>query len=78
MVDKYRDGVDAAAAPKLCQEADMYAITHHWYVGLVPYNSFTIYQPWLKGYSGENTYWAKGSYYARYWIDQDLKKAMGR
>ena len=41
---------------------------------------YTAWWPWVKGYNGELRAGAvrPGPIYARMWIDQDIKKAMGR
>jgi len=69
-----RTDEEIAERTKAC---DMYIMSHHWMVPSVPSVYFTFWQPWLKGYSGEETYHWMGTYYARWWIDHDVKKAMG-
>ena len=59
------------------KQADMYAMEHYWSVPILPSVSYVLYQPWLKGYS-EDGFWGQHGYqFARWWIDHDLKKAMG-
>lgn len=56
---------------KLMIEADRYAIEHHWVVPMFPSPVFTIYQPYLKGYSGEFMGAAANVYcFARMWVDK--------
>lgn len=62
---------------RLTKEADLYTMKQHWKVPSIPPVMFSFWQPWLKGYSGEDIYHWMGMYYARWWIDHDVKKAMG-
>lgn len=62
------------------KQADMYAMNLYLTVNTVPGVSYCLYQPWLKGYSGEMpTEFGVPviPWFARWWIDQDLKKSMG-
>jgi len=59
------------------KEADMYAMAKYWVVPILPSVTYHLYQPWLKGYSEESVT-ASGYLFARWWIDQELKKAMGQ
>jgi len=54
--------------------ADMYALRQHWGVILFPSNNFVIWQPYLKGYSGENIGWNQDLFWSGLWVDQDLKQ----
>jgi hypothetical protein len=55
-----------------------------WEISLVTPNVFALYQPWLKGYNGQQfsisgssgILWI-GFYGARFWIDQNLKQSLG-
>lgn len=51
--------------------ADKYALEHHWKVRFFPIVTYNLYQPYLKGYSGELISGLGGdpSYYARWWKD---------
>ena len=64
---------------RLITEADMYVIKNHWFIwgGRAP--QFSANQPWLIGHNGEM---ALGTMdfigpFARFWIDSELKEAMG-
>ena len=59
------------------KECDMYILRQHWRVPSLPGFAFTMWQPWFKGYSGENTFRWAGNIWAHLWIDQDLKESMG-
>ena len=65
---------------RLVNEADMNGIEQHWQLWGPIAPDLILQQPWLTGYNGEvqlaNTN-ATGALWARLWIDQELKKAMG-
>jgi len=76
-----RAEMDPIRADQLFKQANVYAL-HVIYMLAFP--SAYVYQfwwPWVKGYDGEtclgvtNTY---GTVVARVWLDQALKKKMGR
>ena len=87
--DPVFDGFDTSAInatsldqmEQIFQQADLYVAQHQWEVDLPVINSFTFYQPWLKGFSGQlyslGGGMKSGLYTARFWIDQDVKKASG-
>jgi peptide/nickel transport system substrate-binding protein len=73
----------AATSEEECRvatrEADDYIIANQWCIATPPRPSTTVFQPWLKGYSGEMLSEAFAPpTYARIFIDQELKKSMGR
>jgi peptide/nickel transport system substrate-binding protein len=65
-------------AKKLTIEIDMYVLQHHWGVVALPLSVNTIWQPYVKGYTGESLSWIYNVVFPRLWIDQDQKKSMGR
>jgi ABC-type oligopeptide transport system substrate-binding subunit len=75
--------VDAMKA--VIRDANEYVIRHHWVLSLIAPNTFSLTQPWLKGYSAQNnavTGTGTGPntlafYASRYWIDQNLKTSLG-
>jgi peptide/nickel transport system substrate-binding protein len=73
---KAKATLDEAEFIRLVNEADNYAIAHHWIINILPKVSFCIYQPWLNRYQGEIP-WFFGQSAARYWIDKDLRESMG-
>ncbi len=77
MCDRISTLLDPEQARLLTIQTDRYIAEHHWHVVLPPRNNYTVYQPWLKGYSGESLYRQTGWWFARFWIDSNLKKAMG-
>ena len=63
---------------KLSREADRYSIEKHWWIGGVRVPSFNVSQPWIIGYNGEiSGTLDPRQIFARLWIDQELKEAMG-
>jgi peptide/nickel transport system substrate-binding protein len=67
---------------QIVKKANEYATRQHFSVSLVQPNSFTVVQPWFKGYSGQMGSVSMGGflnafYLGRFWIDQKLKKSMG-
>jgi peptide/nickel transport system substrate-binding protein len=58
------------------KKTDQYAMSQYWAVYGLPRADFAIWQPWLGGYQGEA--YLLGPQYARLWIQQDVKKSMGR
>ena len=53
------------------------ALEQHFSIHVLPEVLFHLYQPWFKGFTGENASSSSSFHYARFWIDQDLKKSMG-
>jgi len=44
-------------------------------INVFPTHNFIIYQPYLKGYSGEALMWNNWYFQtARWWVDQSIKK----
>ena len=76
LCDKMSASVDVNEIKQFTAQLDRYTIEHHWSVRLFPVNIFSIWQPWLKGYSGENMLrmGSPGGWpWARFWVDRDLK-----
>jgi hypothetical protein len=70
---------------KLLAQANEYVTRQHFVISLLQPNVFNLCQPWLNGYnaqygsiSGSNGPQLLFFYTARFWIDQKLKKSMGR
>lgn len=67
---------DLEKAKALVKKADMYALEQHWSVHLFGLPSNMLWQPYFKGFTGQ--YMSSGSpFFARLWIDKDLKGSMG-
>ena len=70
---------------QLLRDANEYIARQHFAISLLSPGSYTLYQPWLKGFHGQFGAFcsAAGSpqmlffYPARFWIDHELKKSMG-
>jgi peptide/nickel transport system substrate-binding protein len=73
IVDKYNAAATMVEASQLRVEADKYTIEQHWGIIVCPYVMYDVWQPYLKGYSGETISWGQSSYWARFWIDQTSK-----
>ena len=74
-----------AEVKQLLKQANELAVRQHYTIALLQAVDFIVYQPWLKGYygqsrsiSGKSTAFFLGFYGARFWIDQNLKRSMGR
>ena len=81
--DAMYDAVVAATTveeqKRLAIEADKYAIEKHWVIAGPRAPAFNVSQPWIIGYNGEiEVREDRQQKFARLWIDQELKEAMGR
>jgi peptide/nickel transport system substrate-binding protein len=72
MYNKVAAALDIDTQKKLVRECDDYVLAHYWGVKFTPVVTYVAYQPWFSGYSGET--YLGGTQFARYWIDQKLKK----
>jgi peptide/nickel transport system substrate-binding protein len=69
---------------QLLRDANERAARQHFAISLLEPQGYALYQPWLKGYSGQgHSIWMNGGgpvmaafYLARFWIDGKLKKSM--
>ena len=79
MYEAQQNATTVEESRRLTREGYLYALERHWSIwgGEVP--QFNVSQPWVKGYNGE--IWLgvgqQDTFFARLWIDQDLKAAMG-
>ena len=64
---------------RLLKQANDYSFEQNWAVNMIPVRSYQAWQPWIGGYNGEHALGAfRGAdIWARIWIDQDMKEAMG-
>ena len=64
---------------RLFIEADQYTMSHFFTLHLPAAKRYAVWQPWIKGYSGELRVGQRqvGPVYNYVWIDQDVKEAMG-
>ncbi len=77
LFEKQMASLDLAERRQLLIEANDRVLAQYWSVRVLPTVTVNVNQPWLKGYSGEYNI-SQMYYVARFWIDQDIKKAMGR
>lgn len=77
LVDSFRAASSTEEAMQTVQEIDKYFLEQFWTLNICPTTNYTIFQPYLKGYSGEMIFWERSFYWSRIWIDQDLKETMG-
>jgi peptide/nickel transport system substrate-binding protein len=81
LIDAFNSSVDIEVSKQLLIDADKYVLEKHWNFMTFPVNSYTIYQPYLKGYTAEGLTVPGQSptgYFARWWIDSEMKASMGR
>jgi peptide/nickel transport system substrate-binding protein len=77
-------GSSVAEIKKIVRDANEYVARQHFAISLVQPMQYSLYQPWLKGFSGQffATSSASGGppllffYPARFWVDRKLKKQM--
>jgi ABC-type transport system substrate-binding protein len=77
---------NVADIKKIIREANEYVARQHFAISLVQPLQYALYQPWLKGYSGQLFAVSAASggpplvffYPARFWIDREMKRKMGR
>jgi peptide/nickel transport system substrate-binding protein len=72
---KLVNAIDLATAQQAAIEIDMYGLQQHWQVNVCPSVRTVVWQSYLKGYNGSGINYDGCSHW---WIDQDLKKSMGR
>ena len=79
VIDALRATSDLEEYQRLFREADMYTIEKHWVIWGPDSPQYQVSQPWLKGYNGEAHMgnWHFNDFFARIWIDQELKAEMG-
>jgi len=80
MYDDWNSATTDSEFKRLSREMDLYALRQHWQVTVCNSHTPVACQPWIKGFSGEinvDPSWA-GATRARIWIDQNVKKSMGK
>jgi peptide/nickel transport system substrate-binding protein len=78
LYNQFLSATNDQQAMEAFRQADKIAIEQHWRIHTFSAADFTVYQPYLKGYTGERlTFWDR-CFYPRMWIDSNLKKSMGR
>jgi hypothetical protein len=68
----------------ILKNANMWVAQNHPVISLLQTNSFSVYQPWLKGFNAQyGASWGWGGpellffYDARFWIDSKVKASYG-
>jgi peptide/nickel transport system substrate-binding protein len=69
---------------QVLRDANEYVARQHFSISLLQPSTFSLVQPWLKGYNGQNgsvsgaggSPSSVGFYVSRFWIDNDLKKKL--
>ena len=64
---------------KLVKEVDMYTLENHWWIWGPKAGKYRAIQPWVVGFNGEVQLGFMGrlTILSRFWIDSELKEAMG-
>jgi ABC-type transport system substrate-binding protein len=73
-VDDYYAATTMEECQRIYKEAASYVAEQHWTITLGNVKNPQVFQPWIKGWYGEN-FWSipQWAYYGRMWIDQSLK-----
>ena len=79
MYEAFQKADTLEEAQRLTREANILGIERHWTVWGGEISQWNVTQPWVMGYNGE--VWLgtghQDNFFARLWIDSELKKAMG-
>ena len=78
LLQKFLGAADIDEAQKWARAADKNAIEKHWGIYVAAGVIYDMFQPYIKGFSGENAAGTEDWWWTLMWIDHDLKKAMGR
>jgi peptide/nickel transport system substrate-binding protein len=71
LYNKFITATDAADAAKIMQQMDRYYLEQHWQVMSTEYNSYIMWWPYLKGYSGEYfPSWGQQAFLSTIWLDK--------
>jgi peptide/nickel transport system substrate-binding protein len=64
---------------KIVATANEYVARQHFAISFLAPKLYNLYQPWFKGYNGQNSAVGMGSsfYLARFWVDGTMKKQLG-
>jgi peptide/nickel transport system substrate-binding protein len=81
--EEFRAAADMSQIPEIMRQVDKLTVELHVMVQTFSGSYYTIYQPYLMGYTGQATLegaatWYEGWFWARLWVDQALKQSMGR
>jgi ABC-type oligopeptide transport system substrate-binding subunit len=70
MVDNVALAATEDEASKLMRDMETYLLKQHWDIYMLPLKNYTLWQPYLKGYSGEVLTFDQGRIWARLWVDK--------
>jgi peptide/nickel transport system substrate-binding protein len=78
LYQEFRAAADEDEAMQIVRDAQKRVMEQHWVTALFPLINYNIWQPYLKGYSGQlififQQYWM----WARFWTDEAQKRSMG-
>jgi len=65
--NQFLAATDPAQAQQIFQQMDKEVITQHFTVAAPESFNYVVWQPWLKGYSGDCTQWGQGIIWSRLW-----------
>jgi len=75
LFNKAMSATDPDERRRAITQANDRVLSQYWSVRLMPTSSVNIWQPWLKGYSGEYGI-NRLDYVAREWVDASMKKSL--
>ena len=82
ILDKLINDVNAAGDLTTLKNAvsamDKHFLSQHYVITTFPVAVFACWQPYLKGYSGEEMHFTIDQILARCWVDGKMKSSMGR
>jgi peptide/nickel transport system substrate-binding protein len=67
LAESFADATTEAGAQKIFREVELYTLSKHWDLYIMPQKVFTLWQPTLKGYSGNVLSFSQGWNWARMW-----------
>ena len=75
-----KEALDIEEYKSILRQADEITVREHWGPSKSVAPIFSVNQPWVIGFNGEGTMGRdrRNTFFARLWIDSELKEAMGR
>jgi hypothetical protein len=78
LYQEWKAVADEEEAMRISQECQKMAVEQHWSTAMFPLINYNMWQPWIKGYSGQlvfifQQYWM----WSRFWTDEALRVSMG-
>jgi len=70
LADKFTMANSTEEARQIANQCDIYPVERHWHVVVCGTNSYASWQPWLKGYNGENMLWSQGWLWPCLWSEK--------